>query len=281
MAKKLLFAAALAALTAFSSNTYAESNQSLTQQIEQVKSKYQTHLDKVKSEAEGLTDDTPSDTEIGVGVRIKTGMELQEFKMDIPEFVMKLQRWVFHVPQVTMKLHTWKINIPGTGMRLRDIGFGIKMHVPTFWTDVRVIKLHIPEFKMAPVEVKLHIPEVTMKTQTMKMHLPTFTVEDAKAVIKDKERKGNQLAAQAKSISQDMRDEINGLVRTNLTQKRAELLKKFNSSIKSLQDTVVAWSNNKDAQGAVAKMKSDLDKLIKDRNKFIAEMDKKISKLNS
>jgi len=263
--------------------------QSMEAYMEAVRLKYQPEIERLKAEAGSLGDDAPSEGEMVIGVDGTADWELKEFKLDIPEFYMKLRRWSFDIPKTAMRLQQWVFHTPSVRMETKKVGEypvfhdwkmswkDIKADVPVFFMQKQVVKLHVPEFWMEREEIKLHIPEVVMKRQTWKMHLPTFKVENADVKIGKIASKAEAISSRMKQINQAMGSEINAKVKQYLTQKRTEMVGKFDGALKGLKGTIQAWEGNPKVD--VSGMQASYTALLAERSKALGEIDAQIAKL--
>lgn len=253
-------------------------NANIKADIESIKVEYRPKIEMLKQKAHDIKEDIPSDEELMVGVKLKTGWELQEFKLDIPEFVMKPHRWVLHLPQSKMNTQRWVFHLPEVywGITSGPLGIG-KLHLPQIRMKKHEVKLDVPEFTFEPVEMKLHIPEVLMQTQTWKMHLPTFAVQDTNVQVNQMKKQSIYIGNQIKSLTSEMVSKINAKVRENLISKKMEVSRQFEESIKGLETTINAWSDNPkvDTSG----MLESLTRLKAERLKTLAKLDAEIAKL--
>lgn len=277
-----------AAIMAASFTTLASAN--VEMEIDSIKQRFYSEIEEKKQELKSIMDDQPSETETVVGFKVETGMVLREIKLDLPEIAMGLQSVIIGIPQTAMRLQRLVFHTPSVRMVPKKVGqypefYGttvkwsdIITHVPEVFMEKQEVKLHVPEFWMENVEMKFHVPEVTMKPQIIKLHLPNVTIRDTNVEIRKMKDHAKDIGDEIKGLSGQMSSEINAIVLNDLRTKRAEIVKKFDSSINALQGTINAWVHEPKVD--ITSMKSSLKNLQEQRNAALQKIDEQIAKLS-
>lgn len=263
---RLTIACVLAAASLAASNAFAAST--LDAKIKEINARYEQTYKRLEREGERLGERAPEGAETAVGVDVKAKMKRHEIILDLPTINMREKRIVLDLPQVTMKNRRFSFTIPKTKMVNKKTGqypetrctdtwinlpFGGKTKgVPKCtitWSDI-ITKIpvirnertefftKVPEFKVAQTTIVMHLPDVSMARQRIVFDLPDFELRDVKVETKRIEADARALEKRTQSTSKRHKAEINALVRSDLSERKADVAKQFDAAISQMKNAL-------------------------------------------
>lgn len=219
----------------------------IAQRTRAIDERYMSQFNQLRSEADELGKDRPSDVGTAVGVDVKVGSHRETIVLGVPEFWMGEQRIVLNVPEVAMREQKWIYDTPSVRMKRVQVGvhpewFGPfhmewkanYMDVPEPFMQRQVTILKVPEFKMGTQTIILHLPQVAIRQQRWSFDVPDITVKDVHAETGRMKDRADALQTRGQSLSKRMKAEINQMLLEELPKKRAFIVAQFDDSEKRL-----------------------------------------------
>ncbi|WP_443939645.1 hypothetical protein [Pedobacter sp. MW01-1-1] len=267
-----------------------------------------------------ITDDSPepNNVEATLNVTFDVKFKTTEIKFDIPRIGKELQRVIFDVPVVTMELKTISWDVPTTKMETRCItkkpvtvckgGGGwppklpsctikwecVYMDFPVVTMKRMEVKLDMPQFSTRQQEISFDKPVFSMETITIKLDLPQFYLRDLSGDLREQEAEfeevGKEMESQVALANNEMNDslvtEVGGQVdvifneiRAQLLQERAKVAQQFDEGIAKMKISINTLKEN-NATEEVARLETELAKLIEDYKNVLDEIDANMKDLN-
>jgi hypothetical protein len=242
----------------------------------------------------------------------ETTIRDQEWLFDTPVVILNDKAISFDLPVPVMR-RVRGPDIPRLVCRMetRDIGLGVKLDVPVCYNemepsyfDVPSIEMRrqdivvgMPEVRMQTQRIVVGVPEITMKTQEMSFDVPFVSLElvadagkrtaDAAKLLAE-EAQTKALTAEA-SLREQLRFKVSGpcnamfeCFRGELRKAREQTAGYFDPQITQLGNSLAALAGKGVPEGdpEVVNLKITLEKLIKDRDAAVAQIDKALQELN-
>jgi hypothetical protein len=219
----------------------------IAQRSRAIDARYAPQFNQLRSDAEELGKDRPSDIGATVGVDVKVGSHRETIVLGVPEFWMGKQRIVLKVPEVAMRQQKWIYDTPSVRMKRVQVGVHPEWHgplhmewkanymdVPEPFMQRQVTILNVPEFKMGTQTIILHLPQVAIRQQRWSFDVPDITVKDVHAETGRMKDRADALQTRGQSLSKQMKAEINQMLLEELPKKRALIVAQFDDSEKRL-----------------------------------------------
>ncbi|MBY5760206.1 hypothetical protein HFO07_26710 [Rhizobium leguminosarum] len=238
----------------------------LTQEIDQIKAKYQPDLDALVVEGENTTKNLPSKEETMVGISVGK-MKRQDWYVKVPEFAMRQQTWYIKVPEFVMKERRWSFDIPEPCMKYTKLPWGGGLHLPGSCSKRLNWFVKVPEVTVKEQKWILGIPEVTMKEHHWILDIPEIKVESSKKRIDEAKAKGEELSERGQGIAAKMDSEIKAATRAFLTNTRSAVTAQFDPAINLMKAAVEAAPN--EAKGELQVQLADVERSKADALKTI------------
>lgn len=229
----------------------AAAGDTIDQRTRAIEDKYAPQFNQLRSEADELGKDRPSDVGAAIGVDVKVGWHRENIILGVPEFWMGEQRIVLTVPEVAMREQKWIYDTPSVRMKRVQVGvhpewFGPfhmewkpnYMDVPEPFMQRQVTILNIPEFKMGNQEIILHLPQVAIRQQHWSFDVPDFTLKDVHAEMGRTKDAAAALQARGEVLSKQMKSELNQVLLEELPKKRQDVVSQYDDCEMRLKDAI-------------------------------------------
>ena len=203
----------------------------IAQRSRAIDARYAPQFNQLRSDAEELGKDRPSDIGATVGVDVKVGSHRETIVLGVPEFWMGKQRIVLKVPEVAMRQQKWIYDTPSVRMKRVQVGVHPEWHgplhmewkanymdVPEPFMQRQVTILNVPEFKMGTQTIILHLPQVAIRQQRWSFDVPDITVKDVHAETGRMKDRADALQTRGQSLSKQMKAEINQMLLEELPE---------------------------------------------------------------
>lgn len=293
--------------------------QRIQQKVDEVKKRFEERIAKIQENGNeriqkiGEDSPDPNSFEAGVNATFDVKWKLTSLKFDIPKFTMQKETIKFDVPEVKMELKVMKFDVPATRMvrtclfkkpEVTVSGFPPRVTTrmtcvwgdkPEIYMKTIEIKTDIPKFSTKRLEIIFDKPVVKLETTEIKLNLPQFFLKELSGELREQKRDiesvGQDMTSDISKAESEMKislqseiaselEKINDEIREELLKERKNISSYYDDAISKTKSAIKILKEN-NANEEVARLESELSKLVKDFQDILSEIDKGLESMNS